>query len=78
MPIFEYACRNCSHNFEELVQGTQEPICPSCESRELEKKFSGFAVMGPGNALSACEELGSCPGCKDPQGAAACPFKAVD
>jgi len=27
MPIFEYACRACGHEFETLVRGAETPAC---------------------------------------------------
>lgn len=45
MPIFEYQCTKCSHEFEMLVLPTlPPPECPSCHSKELEKQISSFAV----------------------------------
>jgi putative FmdB family regulatory protein len=40
MPIFEYECRACGHEFEQLVRTGDVPACPSCTSRELEKLLS--------------------------------------
>ena len=47
MPIFEYACRACKHEFEFLVLHNTTPACPSCASQDLEKQLSGFAVNSP-------------------------------
>jgi putative FmdB family regulatory protein len=45
MPIFEYRCRDCAHQFEELVLKTSGPArCPECGSRKLEKLVSVPAV----------------------------------
>lgn len=44
MPIFEYTCRSCKHEFEALVRGTKVPSCPECKSEDLEKQFSLPAV----------------------------------
>lgn len=44
MPIFEYVCRSCKHEFEALVRGTKVPSCPECSSDDLEKQFSLPAV----------------------------------
>jgi putative FmdB family regulatory protein len=46
MPIYEYRCKTCDQAFEALVQGSQKPSCPCCDSRKLEKLFSAFAVNG--------------------------------
>ncbi len=49
MPIFEYRCGKCAHEFELLVlKNSPVPACPACESRELEKLLSGFAVDSDG------------------------------
>lgn len=46
MPIFEYQCRHCGHQFEFLVRAgaTSEPMCPTCQSTELERLLSIAAV----------------------------------
>ena len=44
MPIFEYACRACGHEFETLVRAADTPSCARCASPELEKKLSVFAA----------------------------------
>ena len=44
MPILEYVCKECAHEFETIVQGAQIPACPTCKSRELERRLSVFAV----------------------------------
>jgi putative FmdB family regulatory protein len=44
MPLHEYKCRSCSHVFEALVRGSDQPACPSCQSTDLEKLLSLFAV----------------------------------
>jgi putative FmdB family regulatory protein len=40
MPIYEYACRDCGHEFEVLVRGEEKPVCPSCGRAKLTKKLS--------------------------------------
>jgi putative FmdB family regulatory protein len=44
MPIYEYSCRSCSHQFEALVRGTKQPVCPECASEDLERLLSLPAV----------------------------------
>jgi len=44
MPIFDYQCRACGHEFELLVLKGSVAACPSCRSRDLEQLLSGFAV----------------------------------
>jgi putative FmdB family regulatory protein len=40
MPIYEYVCQQCDHEFETLVQSGEEVECPECHSGQLEKLFS--------------------------------------
>ena len=44
MPIYEYSCKACSHQFETLVLPGATPACPSCASEDLEKLISTPAV----------------------------------
>ena len=66
MPIHEYACRACGHEFETLVRSADTPDCVSCGSRDLDKKLSVFATQGSGPEPAACGT------CGDPRGPGAC------
>jgi putative FmdB family regulatory protein len=44
MPIYDYSCRACNHEFEALVRGSSVPACPECRSEELDRKVS-FPVV---------------------------------
>jgi putative FmdB family regulatory protein len=44
MPIFEYECRACGHEFEQLVRTGDVPACPACQSQDLEKLLSLSAI----------------------------------
>lgn len=48
MPIFEFRCTRCQHQFEALVRTGDTPACPSCASTDLEKLLSLFAVDSNG------------------------------
>jgi len=48
MPIFEYECSGCRHQFELLVLPTTTPACPSCQGTELEKQLSISSVSSDG------------------------------
>jgi putative FmdB family regulatory protein len=69
MPLFEYDCLSCGHQFEYLTRDGQTPSCPSCESDELRKRLSAFAV---GAGFSAKESIGPCGSCGDPRGPGSC------
>ena len=49
MPIYEYECRSCRHQFEALVRSGNIPSCPHCNSTELERLVSLFAVDSDGS-----------------------------
>jgi putative FmdB family regulatory protein len=44
MPIYEYRCRGCEHNFEQIVLAKHEQVsCPKCRSGAVEKQLSVFS-----------------------------------
>lgn len=82
MPLYEYACRECSKRFEQLLFGREKPVCPGCHGTDLEKLLSSFAV-GAGGAAPAGPSRGAgsdgpgasaggCGRCGDPRGPGAC------
>ena len=73
MPLYEYACRNCSHHFELLVREATRLECPKCASVEIDKQLSVFAVSAPGGgAISRSAGPAACGACGDPRGAGSC------
>jgi len=52
MPIYEYVCNQCGHQFDALQKLSDEPLktCPVCEKNSLKKKISaaGFRLSGSG------------------------------
>jgi putative FmdB family regulatory protein len=45
MPLHDFHCRTCGHEFEALVRAQDPPIhCPSCSGADFDKLLSGFAV----------------------------------
>lgn len=46
MPIFEYVCNACGHQFEflKLPAATTVPSCPACSSQDLKRLLSSFAM----------------------------------
>jgi putative FmdB family regulatory protein len=71
MPIFEYVCRDCRHQFETLVTASRQPVCPSCQGAALDKQHSVFAVSVSAKSASA-QPMGACGTCGDPRGPGSC------
>jgi putative FmdB family regulatory protein len=71
MPIFEYVCQQCRHQFETIVLGSQKAACPKCESKRLSQQLSSFAVRGEKSQESSMPSSG-CGSCGDPRGPGAC------
>jgi putative FmdB family regulatory protein len=63
MPIYEYTCNTCGEDFEKLVFGNQEAICPQCSSKEVKKKFSVFCSTGTEKPLAGTSGSSSCSSC---------------
>jgi putative FmdB family regulatory protein len=81
MPIFEYVCKECEHEFEALVFGKQKAECPKCQSKKLEPQLSVFAVSAKSGAAtqpSMPESAGQCGSCGDARGPGACSLKDLD
>ncbi len=52
MPIYEYVCNACGHEFEEWQKISASPIlkCPTCGKRKVERlvSLSAFHLKGSG------------------------------
>lgn len=44
MPLYDYRCRTCEHQFEGLVLRGKEPACEKCGGADLERLLSLPAV----------------------------------
>jgi putative FmdB family regulatory protein len=79
MPIFEYVCKECDHQFEALVFGSDKATCPKCHSKKLAPQLSVFAVAAKGSSRVSVSPSGSpCGACGDPRGAGACSLPDLD
>lgn len=59
MPVYEYKCEDCGHEFEELTRGEEQVQCPECESEQVEKLISKVNVGNPSCEGKTC----SCNSC---------------
>ena len=63
VPIYEYVCMKCEHQFEELVRDAEPTVCPACAAQKVVRKYSSFATIGgPGKSCGSCAG-GNCGGC---------------
>lgn len=77
MPIFEYVCQECRHEFEALVFGRDKAKCPKCQSNKLTPQLSVFAVSARGSN-NPSPSPGACGSCGDPRGPGACSLGDLD
>lgn len=74
MPIFEYACSDCGHEFEALTRASMQPECPQCHSQHLDKKLSLPARPATSAAGEPAMAAGPCGSCGHPDGPGSCAF----
>ena len=64
MPIYEYRCRDCGHEFQKLQSMTavgDGVSCPRCRSTRVERQISTFASgssRGSSGSSSGCAPSG--------------------
>ena len=65
MPIYEFACHACQHEFEMLFPSFRTKVAfPRCHGGDVEKLFSAFAMRAGGSAMpSPAASAGSGGGC---------------
>jgi putative FmdB family regulatory protein len=63
VPMYEFVCQGCQHEFEELVMSNSDVVeCPRCTSRDVGKVLSRFAFKSGGVFRSSSQKSG-CSGC---------------
>lgn len=53
MPLYDYHCASCGHDFETLVRGTDTPSCPQCGHPSPERMLSRVAAPGTSATIIA-------------------------
>jgi putative FmdB family regulatory protein len=63
MPLYEFECQDCRHQFEELMtaSASELPPCPVCQGRQVRKKVSAGAIRSGG--IKAGSAVASGPSC---------------
>ena len=44
MPLYDYVCRACGHQFEVLVRDASPIVCPACAAADPERQLALFGV----------------------------------
>jgi putative FmdB family regulatory protein len=81
MPIYEYICKECHHEFEALVYGKEKAECPKCHATKLETQLSVFAVSAKGSSSASSASSapsGACGSCGDPRGPGSCSMRDMN
>jgi len=72
VPLYEFVCRKCSHEFEELVSSRSPvPPCPRCQASTVDRIMSVTSV-GRGNRDAVAASQTPCGTCGDPRGPGVC------
>jgi putative FmdB family regulatory protein len=74
MPIYEFSCTKCGHEFEKLVKSMTSDLaaeCPKCGSAQTQRALSTFAV-GAEAPKSSPRGAGMCERCN---GHGPCPME---
>jgi putative FmdB family regulatory protein len=61
VPLYDYACQDCSHTFEALVFGEEPVECPECKGHKVERQLSLPArppASSNGGLPTACRSEG--------------------
>jgi putative FmdB family regulatory protein len=51
MPIYEFVCESCGHEFEQILafSATKMPNCPACQSEQVHRQMSRPAIHFKGS-----------------------------
>lgn len=58
MPIYAYRCAGCETEFERLVRGNADVVCPECSGRKLDRLISLPARPASGGKPADYSRLG--------------------
>jgi len=58
MPLYDYRCKSCEFDFEQLTRGRDDPeagLCPKCGVAGAERKIVRFRIGGQGDLRESTE-----------------------
>lgn len=61
MPVYEYVCKDCESKFDSLVRSfaaANSVTCGTCESPNVRRLVSSFAVAGLDNPVTPMQSTG--------------------
>ncbi len=66
MPIYEYQCQDCDHQYEALVFASDEanPPCSKCQSANVVKLMSAGCILNSNAGASADMGASAASGCR--------------
>ena len=55
MPVYEYLCVNCGHDFEQFQHFTEDAltVCPVCKQEKLRKVYNSVGIVFKGKGFYA-------------------------
>lgn len=59
MALIDFKCKECGHEFFELVNSNEKVNCPKCNSDNVERIYKG-KFYGKGSCSGGCS---TCSGC---------------
>ena len=62
MPIYEYHCKSCNQDFENLIVGNWKPKCPHCGAHYAKKLMSAPSIIDMGDEWSGLRARTGCKG----------------
>jgi len=61
VPIYEFKCKECGHEFELIMRASankEEVTCPKCHAKNPERLMSAFSSGSSGGGFSASSSCG--------------------
>ena len=62
MPIYEFKCKECGHEFEVIMRASankEDVVCPKCHAKNQDRLMSAFSSGSSSGGYSAASSCGS-------------------